>query len=243
MDRASESERLAARRCPRRRNRLHCNSSGTKGRLIEPRPCHHPRRRPMILGMSVQAFTALHVAISLIGLLSGVIVVLGMLNDNRLPRWTALFVITTIATSATGFLFHSTSFGPPQVVGVISLIVLLGTVGALYVYHLSGRWRSVYVVTAVLALYLERLRGRRAGVSEDSCAACARTDGLRAALPRGASGSPGAVRADRNSRREEISPLADRAGTRPADFFVKASTLRSSCLPLGRLDSGRREAA
>jgi hypothetical protein len=113
----------------------------------------------MILGMSVQAFTALHVAISLIGLLSGVIVVLGMLNDNRLPRWTALFVITTIATSATGFLFHSTSFGPPQVVGVISLIVLLGTVGALYVYHLSGRWRSVYVVTAVLALYLNAFVG------------------------------------------------------------------------------------
>ena len=64
----------------------------------------------MILGMSVPAFTAFHVALSLIGLLSGVIVLLGLLNGKSLPGWTALFLVTTIATSATGFLFHSTSF-------------------------------------------------------------------------------------------------------------------------------------
>jgi hypothetical protein len=113
----------------------------------------------MILGLSVQAFTAFHVALSVVGLLSGVIVVLGMLSRSRLPGWTALFVVTTIATSATGFLFHSPSFGPPQVVGVISLIVLAGAVAALYIYHLAGRWRAVYVVTAVLAFYLNAFVG------------------------------------------------------------------------------------
>jgi len=113
----------------------------------------------MILGLSVQAFTAFHVALSVVGLLSGVIVVLGLLNGWRLPGWTALFLVTTIATSATGFLFHSPSFGPPQVVGVISLIVLAAAVAAQYIYHLAGRWRVVYVVTAVLAFYLNAFVG------------------------------------------------------------------------------------
>lgn len=113
----------------------------------------------MILGMSVPDFTAFHVALSLIGLLSGAIVLLGMLSDRRLPRWTALFLVTTIATSVTGFLFHSATFGPPHVVGVISLIVLAAGVAALYVYRLSGAWLSVYVATAVLALYLNAFVG------------------------------------------------------------------------------------
>jgi len=113
----------------------------------------------MILGMSVPAFTAFHVALSLIGLLSGVIVLFGMLTGRRLPGWTALFLVTTIATSATGFLFHSASFGPPHIVGVISLIVLAGAVAALYIYHLRGAWRSVYIATAILALYLNAFVG------------------------------------------------------------------------------------
>jgi hypothetical protein len=113
----------------------------------------------MILGMSVPAFTAFHVAISLIGLLSGVIVLFGMLTDRKLRGWTALFLITTIATSATGFLFHSASFGPPHIVGVISLIVLAAAVAALYIYHLSGAWRSVYIATAIFAFYLNAFVG------------------------------------------------------------------------------------
>ena len=113
----------------------------------------------MILGMSDHDFTGFHVALGFAGLISGLVVVLGMLNDIQLPRWTALFVITTIATSVTGFLFHSASFSPPQVIGVISLIVLTAAVAALYIYHLSGGWRSVYVAAAVLALYLNAFMG------------------------------------------------------------------------------------
>jgi hypothetical protein len=113
----------------------------------------------MILGMSVPAFTAFHVALSLIGLLSGVIVLLGLLNGKSLPGWTALFLVTTIATSATGFLFQSPSVDPARIVGVISLIVLAGAVAALYIYHLRGAWRSVYISTAILALYLNAFVG------------------------------------------------------------------------------------
>ena len=75
----------------------------------------------MILGMSTAAFTALHVIISLIGIAAGLIVVLAMCNGRRVPGWTALFLSTTVLTSVTRFLFHSAAFGPPHVIGVISL--------------------------------------------------------------------------------------------------------------------------
>ena len=92
----------------------------------------------MILGMSTAAFTLLHVIISLIGIVSGIVVVGGMLGSRRLPAWTAVFLITTVLTSATGFLFHSKSFGPPHVLGVISLVVLLPTILALYLNAFVG---------------------------------------------------------------------------------------------------------
>jgi len=108
----------------------------------------------MILGMSVATFTLFHVILSLIGIAAGVIVVFAMLAAKAVPRWTALFLITTVATSVTGFFFHSAAFGPPHVVGVISLVVLVFTLLALYVYRLAGHWRWIYVGTAVVALYL-----------------------------------------------------------------------------------------
>ncbi len=108
----------------------------------------------MILGLSVPAFTTLHVIISLIGIASGLAVLFAMLGNKRLDGVTALFLATTIATSATGFLFHSKAIGPPHIVGAISLIVLAVALLALYGRRLAGVWRPVYVITAVLALYL-----------------------------------------------------------------------------------------
>ena len=108
----------------------------------------------MILGMSTASFTLLHVIISLIGIASGLVVMWGLWNANGLGRWTALYLLTTVLTSATGFLFHSVSFGPPHIVGVISLVVLAVTTMALYVYRLAGPWRWIYIAGAVLALYL-----------------------------------------------------------------------------------------
>ena len=108
----------------------------------------------MILGMSTSTFTQFHVFLSLIGIFSGVVVVLAMLAAIRLPLLTAVFLLTTVATSVTGFMFHFASFGPPEIVGVISLIVLGVAILALYGYKLAGSWRGIYVATAVLALYL-----------------------------------------------------------------------------------------
>jgi len=107
----------------------------------------------MILGMSVPTFTLLHVVISLIGIFAGLIVLFGMFKANRLNNWTALFLVTTVLTSVTGFFFHSTSFGPPHVLGILSLVVLAVAIPALYVYRLAGSWRWIYVAGAVVALY------------------------------------------------------------------------------------------
>ena len=108
----------------------------------------------MILGMSTSTFTAVHVVLSLIGIFTGIVVLLGMLGAKRLDGLTAVFLATTVLTGVTGFLFHSASFGPPHVIGVISLVVLAIAILALYAYRLAGAWRWIYIVGAVLALYL-----------------------------------------------------------------------------------------
>ena len=107
----------------------------------------------MILGMSTSTFTLLHTAISLIGIATGIIVLIAMFGSKRVEGWTALFLLTTVLTSVTGFFFHSASFGPPHVVGVLSLLLLAVAISALYFFHLVGAWRWLYVATAVTALY------------------------------------------------------------------------------------------
>ena len=108
----------------------------------------------MILGMSVPTFTILHVVLSLAGILAGLIVLGGMLSSKKLEGWTALFLATTVLTSATGFLFPFVQILPSHIVGVISLAVLAVAIVALYVCQLAGRWRWIYVASAVFALYL-----------------------------------------------------------------------------------------
>jgi len=108
----------------------------------------------MTLGLSLSAFTTLHVVISLIGIAAGFIVVYGLLNAQRLEPWTAVFLVTTILTSVTGFMFPIGGMTPALVVGAVSLVVLALALVALYVFQLAGPWRWVYVVTALLALYL-----------------------------------------------------------------------------------------
>jgi hypothetical protein len=108
----------------------------------------------MILGMSEHAFTVLHVVISLFGIFSGVIVLVGMLGSRRLEGWTAFFLTTTVLTSVTGFLFPRDHILPSHIVGIISLVVLTIAILALYAYRLAGAWRWIYVTSALLALYL-----------------------------------------------------------------------------------------
>jgi hypothetical protein len=104
--------------------------------------------------MSLSAFTMVHVIISLIGIISGFIVLFGLFGSHRLPGMTALFLLTTILTSVTGFLFPFDKLLPSDMVGIVSLIVLAIACFALYVMKLSGAWRWIYTLTAMIALYL-----------------------------------------------------------------------------------------
>ena len=108
----------------------------------------------MILGLSIAAFTIVHVVISLIAIVSGFVVVFGMIGGHRMGGWTALFLLMTILTSLTGFLFPITAFTPALGTGIVSSVLLVVALVALYGKHLVGAWRWIYVTTAVAALYL-----------------------------------------------------------------------------------------
>ena len=94
-----------------------------------------------------------HVVLSLVGIVSGIVVVCGLLTSKRFDGWTATFLATTILTSVTGFPLPPFGFDPPRAVGVISLVLLGIAVVALYVFRLAGAWRWIYVITATAALY------------------------------------------------------------------------------------------
>src|SRR3989442_755072 len=108
----------------------------------------------MIFGMTTSTFTLVHVVISLVGIASGLVVVFGLLTAKRLDGWTALFLASTVATSVTGFGFPFDHLLPSHKVGIVSLLVLALAILARYPLHLAGVWRRVYVVCAVVALYL-----------------------------------------------------------------------------------------
>src|ERR1700691_2287035 len=108
----------------------------------------------MILGMTLSTFTLFHVVLSLVGIASGLIVVYGLLTGERLDTWTAIFLIFTVLTSVTGFLFPFTHLLPSHVVGILSLVVLAVAILARYAFHLNRGWRLTYVVSAMVALYL-----------------------------------------------------------------------------------------
>ena len=108
----------------------------------------------MILGMSLPTFTLVHVLLSVIGIAAGLIVMERFLRNRVLGLSNTIFLVATILTSATGFLFPSKGvFTPAQMSGVISLIVLAIATLALYFGNLIGAWRWIYVVAAVMALY------------------------------------------------------------------------------------------
>src|SRR2546423_10353400 len=111
----------------------------------------------MILGMSLATFVLVHVVISLIAIVAGLVVMFGMLGSNRQPGLTAIFLLFTILTSATGFLIPpllSEKLLPSHMIGILSLVLLAIACIALYVMKLSGARRSIYVGTAMTSLYL-----------------------------------------------------------------------------------------
>jgi len=100
------------------------------------------------------ALAHVHVLISLIGILSGVVVLAGVLSGKRLDRWTATFLASTVLTSVTGYFFPVHKLMPSHVIGGISLIALAVAIVARYSKQMTGAWRKIYVASAMIALYL-----------------------------------------------------------------------------------------
>src|ERR1043165_8111378 len=129
--------------------------------------CKSPRRgvawggytgeRAMVLGMSLETFTLVHVIVSLIGIAAGIFVLVGLLGSRMVPGWTAVFLLFTILTSATGFFIpplFADKLLPSHVIGALSLVLLAIACLALYGQKLTGAWRWIYVLTALISLYL-----------------------------------------------------------------------------------------
>jgi hypothetical protein len=104
--------------------------------------------------LGTDPLTLIHTAICLGAILSGLMALSAMLKGRTPVTLTAIFLGLTVLTSATGFLFHNTTVTPAMIVGAVSLTILAIALFAIYGRHLAGRWRTAYVITATLALYL-----------------------------------------------------------------------------------------
>ncbi|MEY2495338.1 MAG: hypothetical protein QOJ45_1830 [Verrucomicrobiota bacterium] len=103
--------------------------------------------------MILHLYTIVHTLISLVGIFTGFVVLFGLLAGKRFDGWTKWFLITTVATSVTGFFFPFHGFTPAYAVGGISLVVLAIAIVARYRLEMAGPWRWIYIVTAMIAFY------------------------------------------------------------------------------------------
>ncbi|KKC26274.1 hypothetical protein [Sphingomonas sp. SRS2] len=108
----------------------------------------------MILGLSIPAFTQLHVIISLIAIASGLVWLVALTRGRWLPRTNLVFLVTTILTSITGFMFPLAAVTPAVITGVVSLAVLAVSVAAIGPFKRHGVWNGIYALTAAIALWL-----------------------------------------------------------------------------------------
>jgi hypothetical protein len=113
----------------------------------------------MTWGIPTHLFLQIHVALSLIALVAGLVVLYGLLQGRALRGWMELFLVTLILTSVTGFPLPPFGLDPPRMVGILSLVLLAVAVLAIYVFRVSGPWRWIFVVTAMAALYLDAFVG------------------------------------------------------------------------------------
>lgn len=108
----------------------------------------------MILGMSFELFTQIHVALSLAGLAAGVVALGAHIGDRAAPGWSAAFLATTALSVATGFAFPTGAVTPAQIVGAITTATLAVALHARYLAGWAGRWRAAYAIAATASLYL-----------------------------------------------------------------------------------------
>ena len=100
------------------------------------------------------SFVGFHTWLSLIAIVAGFPVAVGLLRGHVSPRWTGVFLSTAFATSATGFGFPFSGVLPSHIIGAVALVLVVVAGFALYGRMLIGLWRGVYAITAMLSFYL-----------------------------------------------------------------------------------------
>jgi hypothetical protein len=109
----------------------------------------------MVFGISLSTYTIIHVIISLAAILAGFIALIGMAGGKQMSGWIGFFLLTTIATSVTGFGFPNDHITPGIIIGILSLLVLAVALVALYMGHLAGPWRWIFVIAAIVAQWFD----------------------------------------------------------------------------------------
>lgn len=111
----------------------------------------------MSVVLALPVLVALHTAVSLIGLVAGACVLRGIFLSRRPGGMTALFLASMLLTDISGFLFPLRQIGLGQVVGALSLVLLVPTILAGSIHRLAGAWRWIYVLGIASTLYLDAL--------------------------------------------------------------------------------------
>jgi hypothetical protein len=148
----------------------------------------------MTWGIPTHLFLQIHVALSLIALVAGLVVLFGLLKGRALGGWTELFLVTIILTSVTGFPLPPFGLDPPRMVGILSLILLAIALLAIYVFRVSGPWRWIFCRRGDDCAVPGRFRRRHSGLCQTVLPARVGADRLGAAVPDRASGCAGVLR-------------------------------------------------
>ena len=192
----------------------------------------------MVLGMSLATFTMVHVIISLIGIVAGLIVMFGMLGSNRMPGLTAIFLLFTILTSATGFLFPFTQLLPSHMIGILSLVLLAIACIALYAMKLAGPVALDLCGDGAGLAVFQRVRAGDPELPEDTGAARAGAgqSADRTGVRGGAGHRAGVLRA-RDHRRVAAIPARGGVRLNQVRGFDRKPKVR--CRRMHRLRNGR----
>lgn len=108
----------------------------------------------MAMFFGVSTLQTVHVLISFAAIAAGLWVLFGMLRSERMRLGTAVFLWLTLATTLSGFLFPFGGVTPAFATGIVSSIALAVAFFARYGAKMRGGWRGAYVISAIMALYL-----------------------------------------------------------------------------------------
>jgi hypothetical protein len=104
--------------------------------------------------MFATPFISFHVIVSFVAIASGFAVLAGFLGGRQGGPWTPLFLVTAAIVLISGFLLPFSTITPAVATGIVGTVVLLATLYARYAGGMRGVWRPVFVVGAVVSLYL-----------------------------------------------------------------------------------------